>query len=101
MGHYLRKCPKVPTLSTKENVCCFILRFSIEENKKAQIHLIESINEGRENALMGLEKRLKILEDVINVTAKTKQLVEDIIHPDVNVERLKKMAKAPKENKKN
>ncbi len=101
MGHYLRKCPKLPTLSTKENVCCSILRFSIEENEKAQVHLIEPMNERLEKALMGLEKSLKILEDVIDVMAKTKQLVEDTIHPDVNVKRLNVMAKTQKKNKMN
>jgi len=101
MGHYLRKCPKLSTLSTKENVCCSILRFSLKENEKVQVYLIELMNERRKKALMGLEKSLKILEDVIDVMAKTKQPMEDTIHLAINVERLKEMAKAPKENKKN
>jgi hypothetical protein len=37
---------------------------------------------------------------VIDVIAQIKQLVEDIIHPDVSVKRFKEMARAPKEKKK-
>ncbi len=49
----------------------------------------------------GFGKEPQNLEDVIDVMAKTKQPVEDTIHLNVNVERLKEMVKAPKENKKN
>jgi hypothetical protein len=65
------------------------------------VHLIELINEGQENVLMGLEKSLKIHEDAMDVMAQTKRLVEDITHLDANVKRFKEMAKAPKEKKKN
>jgi hypothetical protein len=36
------------------------------------VHLIEPINERRGNALMGLEKSLKILKDAMDVMAQTK-----------------------------
>jgi len=35
------------------------------------VHLIEPINEGRENVLMGLEKGLKIPKDAMDVMAQT------------------------------
>jgi hypothetical protein len=41
MGHYLRECPNLPTLATKENVGSFTLRFLAEEKGKTQVHLIE------------------------------------------------------------
>ncbi len=50
---------------------------------------------------MGLERSLKILEDVIDVMAQTKLLAEGTIHHDANVKRFKEMAKTPKEKKKN
>ncbi len=56
MGHYLRKRPNLPTLATRENVGSFTQRFSAEEKGKAQVHLIESMSEWQEKALMGLEK---------------------------------------------
>ncbi len=65
------------------------------------MHLIEPINEGRENALMGLEKSLKIPEDAMNVMAQTKRPAKDITHLDASVKRFKEMAKAPQEKKKN
>jgi len=65
------------------------------------VHLIELISEGREKALMGLEKSLQILEDVVDVMAQTKRPVEDTTHPNVSVKRFKEMARAPKEKKKN
>jgi hypothetical protein len=46
MGHYLRECPNLPALSTKENVGPFAQRYSVEENGKSQVHLIEPMNEG-------------------------------------------------------
>jgi hypothetical protein len=72
MGHYSRECPNLPTLSTKENVGPFARRYSVEEKGKVQVHLIELMNEGREKALMGLEKSFKILKDVMDVMAQTK-----------------------------
>jgi hypothetical protein len=36
------------------------------------VHLIEPISEGWEKALMGLEKSLQILEDVMDVMAQIK-----------------------------
>ncbi len=65
------------------------------------MHLIEPISEGREKALMGLEKSLQIPEDVVGVMAQTKRPVEDTIHLDTSVKRFKEMARAPKEKKKN
>jgi hypothetical protein len=37
-----------------------------------KVHLIESINEGQKNALMGLEKSLKIPKDAMGVMAQIK-----------------------------
>ncbi len=51
--------------------------------------------------MMGLEKNLKILEDVMDVMVQTKQPAEDTTHLDISVKRFKEMAKAPKEKKKN
>jgi hypothetical protein len=47
-------------------------RFFTEEEGKTQIHLIEPMSERRKMTLMGLEKSLKILKDLINVMAQTK-----------------------------
>ncbi len=58
MGHYSRECPNSPALATRENASSSTRRFSVEEKGKAQVHLIEPISEGREKALMGLEKSL-------------------------------------------
>jgi len=58
MGHYSRECPNSQTLATRKNASSSTRRFSVEEKVKAQVHLIEPINEGREKALMGLEKSL-------------------------------------------
>ncbi len=69
MGHYLKECPNSPALATRENVSSSTRRFSAEQKGKAQVHLIESINEGREKALMGLEKSLQIPKDAIDVMA--------------------------------
>jgi hypothetical protein len=65
------------------------------------MHLIEPISEGREKALMGLEKSLQFPEDAMDVMAQTKRLVEDTTHPDTNVKRFKEMARALKEKKNN
>jgi hypothetical protein len=46
MGHYSRECPNSPALATRENVSFPTRRFSIEEKGKAQVNLVESINEG-------------------------------------------------------
>jgi hypothetical protein len=54
------------------------------------------MNEKQEKVLMGLEKSLKIFEDVVDVMAHIKQLVEDIGHHDANVKRFKEMVKTPK-----
>jgi len=59
------------------------------------------MNEKQEKVLMGLEKSLKIFEDVVDVMAHIKQLVEDIGHHDANVKRFKEMVKTPKEKKNN
>jgi len=101
MGHYSRECPNLLALATKENASSFIRRFSVEEKGKAQVHLIEPINEGREKALMGLEKSLQFPEDAMDVMAQTKRPVENTIHLDTSVKRFKEMARAPKEKKKN
>ncbi len=101
MGHYSKECPNSPALATRENVSSSTRRFSAEEKGKAQVHLIEPISEGREKALMGLERSLQIPEDVINVMAQTKRPAEDATHLDASVKRFKEMVKAPKEKKKN
>jgi len=49
-----------------------VQRYSIEEKGKVQVHLIELMNEGQEKALMGLERSLKIPNDVMDVMAQTK-----------------------------
>jgi hypothetical protein len=77
MGHYLKECPNLLTLSTKKNMGSSTLRFSIEKKGKTQVHLIESMNERRKKALMGLEKSFKIPKNVIDVMAQTKQLVKN------------------------
>ncbi len=65
------------TLLIKKNVNSFTQRFSTNEEGKIQIHLIESMNERRKKVLMGLEKNLKILKDVVDVMAQIKRLVEN------------------------
>jgi hypothetical protein len=64
------------------------------------MHLIEPMNEGQKKVLIGLERNLKILEDVIDVMAQIKRPVKNSIHFDANVKRIKEMVKAPKEKKK-
>jgi len=100
MGHYLRECPNSPALTTRENVSSSTRRFFAEEKGKVQVHLIEPINEGREKALMGLEKSLQIPKDAMDVMAQTKRPVEDTTRPYASVKRFKEMARAPKEKKK-
>jgi hypothetical protein len=56
MGHYSGKCPNLRTLLTRENVSSSIWRFSIEEKNRYQVHLIELMNQGPKNVLMGLER---------------------------------------------
>jgi hypothetical protein len=72
MGHYLRKCPNLPALPTRENMGSFTQRFFVEERGKAQVHLIKLLSEGRKKALMGLERSFKIPKDLIDVMAQTK-----------------------------
>ncbi len=57
------------------------------------------MSEGREKALMGLEKSLKIPKDTIDVMAQTKRPVEGTSHLDTSVKRFKEMARALKEKK--
>ncbi len=99
MGHYSRECPNSPALATRENASSSTRRFSAEEKGKAQVHLIEPISEGREKALMGLEKSLQFPEDAMDVMAQAKQPMEDTTHPDVSIKRFKEMARAPKKNR--
>jgi len=101
MGHYSREYPNSPALATGENASSSTQRFSTEEKGKAQVHIIEPMNERREKALMGLEKSLQFPEDAMDVMAQTKQSAEDTTHIDANVKRFKEMARAPKEKKKN
>jgi hypothetical protein len=54
------------------------------------------MSERRKKVLMGLEKSVKIHEDVIDVMAQTKRLVEDTTYAYANVKRFKKIARAPK-----
>jgi hypothetical protein len=53
MGHYLRECPNLPALVTRENASPSTRRFSAKGKGKAQVHLIKPMSEGREKALMG------------------------------------------------
>ncbi len=101
MGHYSRECPNSLALVTRENASSSTRRFSAEEKGKAQVHLIEPISEGREKALMGLEKSFQIHEDTVDVMAQTKRPAKDTTHPDANIKRFKEMARARKEKKKN
>jgi hypothetical protein len=96
MGHYSRECPNSPVLATRENASSSTRRFFAEEKGKAQVHLIEPISEGRENALMGLEKSLQFPEDAMDVMAQVKRPMEDTTHPDVSIKRFKEMARARK-----
>jgi hypothetical protein len=57
------------------------------------------MNERQEKMLMGLEDSLKILEDVVDVMAQTKQSLEDTTHPNTSVKRFKEMARALKKIK--
>jgi hypothetical protein len=100
MGHYSRECLNLSTLVTKKNVGFFIRRYSIEKKGKTQVYLIEPMNERREKALMGLLRSFKILEDVINVMARTKRPAEDTSHPVASIKRFKEMAKGPKRKEK-
>jgi hypothetical protein len=59
------------------------------------------MSERRKKALVGLERNLKILEDVIDVMVQTKRPTEDNTHHDTSVKRFKEMARAPTEKKKN
>ncbi len=63
------------------------------------MHLIEAISEGREKALMGLEKNLQFPEDAMDVMAQAKRPMEDTTHPDVSIKRFKEMARASKKNR--
>jgi hypothetical protein len=101
MGHYSRECANSPALATRENASSSTRRFSASDNGKTQMHLIESISEGREKALMGLEKSLQFPEDAMDVMAQTKQSAKNTTHPDASIKRFKEMAKTPKEKKKN
>ncbi len=58
------------------------------------------MNEGWEKALMGLEKSLKIPEDVIDVMAQIKWPVENTTYLYTNVKKIKEMARALEEEKK-
>jgi hypothetical protein len=101
MGHYSKECPNLPALATRKNASSSTRRFFVEEKGKAQVLLIEPINERRENALMGLEKSLKIPKDVMDVMAQTKRPVEDTTHPNASIKRFKEMARTLKEKKNN
>jgi hypothetical protein len=63
------------------------------------VHLIEPISEGREKALMGLEKSFQFPGDAMDVMAQVKRPMEDTIHPDVNIKRFKEMVRASKKNR--
>ncbi len=69
-------------------------RFFIKEKGKTEVHLIELMSEGRKKVLMGLERSFKISEDVIDVMAQTKQLVENPTHPKASIKKFKEMVRA-------
>jgi len=45
---------------------------------------------------MGLERSFKIFEEMMDVMAQTKRLMEDTTHPNANIKRFKEMARAPR-----
>ncbi len=59
-------------MSTQENMGFCTWRFYTKKKGKTLVHLIELMNEGQKNVLMGLERSLKIPEDVIDVMARIK-----------------------------
>jgi hypothetical protein len=59
------------------------------------------MSEGQKKVLMGLERSLKILEDVIDGMAQIKRPAKNTTHPYASIKRLKEMARAPKKKKKN
>jgi hypothetical protein len=93
MGHYSRECSKLLTFHNRKNMGSFTQRFFTKEKGKIQVHLIKLMNERWEFFLMGLEKTLKILQDVVDVMAQIKQLVENTTHSNTNVIRFKEMAR--------
>ncbi len=101
MGHYSRECPNSAALATRENASFSTRRFSAKEKGKVQVYLIEPISEGREKALMGLEKSLQFPEDAVDVMTQTKRPAENTTHPNASVKKFKEMTRAPKEKKKN
>ncbi len=58
------------------------------------------MNERQKKVFMGLHKSLKIWEDVVDVMAQTRWLLEDTTHPNTNIKRFKEMVKAMKRKKK-
>jgi hypothetical protein len=73
---FLKMC-KLANLAYKKNVSSFTRRFFTKEEGKTKIHLIEPMNERRNKALMGLERNLKILKNVVDVMAQIQRLVEN------------------------
>jgi hypothetical protein len=59
MEHNSRKCPNLPTLSTKKNTGSSTQRFFAKEKGKTQVHLIEPMSEGQKKGFDGFGKKLQ------------------------------------------
>jgi hypothetical protein len=98
-GTLFKRMSKLASLGYQRECKFLYSKIFYREKGKAQVHLIEPISEGREKALMGLEKSLQFPKDVMDVMAQTKRPTENTIHLDISIKKFKEMARAPKEKK--
>jgi hypothetical protein len=68
-GTLFKRMSKLASLGYQRDCEFFYLKVFCRKKGKAQVHLIEPISEGREKALMGLEKSLQFPEDSMDVMA--------------------------------